>query len=62
MYEISQGPSPSSMDVCDLGGGSVPPRLHTGGAKNPLGQEEPAPHKGRATEDCNIQCKNITKR
>ena len=26
-----------------------------------LGQEEP-PHKGRATGDCNIQCKNITKR
>ena len=22
------------MDVCDLGGGSGPPRLHTGGAKN----------------------------
>ena len=27
-------PVPSSMDVCDLGGGSGPPRLHTGGAKN----------------------------
>ena len=26
-----------------------------------LGREEP-PHKGRATEDCNIQCKSITKR
>ena len=26
-------PVPSSMDVCDLGGGSRPPRLHTGGAK-----------------------------
>ena len=25
---------PSSMDVCDLGGGSVLPRLHAGGAKN----------------------------
>ena len=22
------------MDVCDLGGGSCPPRLHTGGATN----------------------------
>ena len=22
------------MDVCDLGGGSGPPRIHTGGAKN----------------------------
>ena len=27
-------PVPSSMDVCDLGGGSGPPRLHTGGANN----------------------------
>ena len=27
-------PVPSSMDVCDLGGGSGQPRLHTGGAKN----------------------------
>ena len=27
-------PVPSSMDVCDLGGGSGPPRLHTGGAHN----------------------------
>ena len=27
-------PVPSSMDVCDLGGGSGPPTLHTGGAKN----------------------------
>ena len=27
-------PVPNSMDVCDLGGGSGPPRLHTGGAKN----------------------------
>ena len=27
-------PVSSSMDVCDLGGGSGPPRLHTGGAKN----------------------------
>ena len=27
-------PVPGSMDVCDLGGGSGPPRLHTGGAKN----------------------------
>ena len=27
-------PVPSSMDVCDLGGGSGPPRLHTGCAKN----------------------------
>ena len=27
-------PVPSSMDVCNLGGGSGPPRLHTGGAKN----------------------------
>ena len=27
-------PFPSSMDVCDLGGGSGPPRLHTGGGKN----------------------------
>ena len=27
-------PVPSSMDVCDLGGGSGTPRLHTGGAKN----------------------------
>ena len=27
-------PVPSSMDVCELGGGSGPPRLHTGGAKN----------------------------
>ena len=27
-------PVPSSMDVCDLGGRSGPPRLHTGGAKN----------------------------
>ena len=27
-------PVPSSMYVCDLGGGSGPPRLHTGGAKN----------------------------
>ena len=27
-------PVPSSMDVCDLGGGSGPLRLHTGGAKN----------------------------
>ena len=27
-------PVPSSMDVCDLGGGSGPPRLHTGGAKS----------------------------
>ena len=27
-------PVPSSMDVCDLGGGSGPPRLHAGGAKN----------------------------
>ena len=27
-------PVPSSMDVCDLSGGSGPPRLHTGGAKN----------------------------
>ena len=27
-------PVPSSMDVCDLGCGSGPPRLHTGGAKN----------------------------
>ena len=26
-----------------------------------MGQEEP-PHKGRATEDRNLQCKNITKR
>ena len=24
------------MDVCDIGGGSGPPRLHTGGAKNIL--------------------------
>ena len=27
-------PAPSGMDVCDLGGGSGPPRLHTGGANN----------------------------
>ena len=27
-------PVPSSMDVWDLGGGSGPTRLHTGGAKN----------------------------
>ena len=27
-------PIPSSMGVFDLGGGSGPPRLHTGGAKN----------------------------
>ena len=27
-------PVPSSMDACDLGGGSGPPRLNTGGAKN----------------------------
>ena len=27
-------PVPSSMDVCDLRGGSGPPRLHTGGAKS----------------------------
>ena len=27
-------PVPSNMDVCDLGRGSGPPRLHTGGAKN----------------------------
>ena len=27
-------PVPNSVDVCDLGGGSGPPRLHTGGAKN----------------------------
>ena len=27
-------PVPSIMDVCDLGGGSRPPRIHTGGAKN----------------------------
>ena len=27
-------PVPSCMDICDLGGGSGPPRLHTGGAKN----------------------------
>ena len=27
-------PVPSSMDVCDLGGGSGQPRLHTGGTKN----------------------------
>ena len=25
-------PVPNSMDVCDLGGGSGPPILHTGGA------------------------------
>ena len=25
-------PVPNSMDVCDLGSGSGPPRLHTGGA------------------------------
>ena len=32
--QISQGPqSPTAwMDVCDLGGGSGPPRLHAGGA------------------------------
>ena len=30
----SKYPVPSSMDVCDLGGGSGPSRLHTGGAKN----------------------------
>ena len=29
-------PVPSSMHVCDLGGGSGPPRLHTGSAKNLL--------------------------
>ena len=46
-------PVHSSMDVCDLGGGSGPPRVHTVGAKSEsLGQEEP-PHKGRATKDCN---------
>ena len=27
-------PAPSSMDACDVGGGSGPPILHTGGAKN----------------------------
>ena len=27
-------PVPSSIDVCDLGGGSGPPRLHIGGANN----------------------------
>ena len=27
-------PVPSSMDVCDLGSGSGPPRLHTGSANN----------------------------
>ena len=27
-------PVPSSMDVCDLGGGSGPTRQHTGGSKN----------------------------
>ena len=27
-------PVPSSLNVCDLGGGSGPPRLHTEGAKN----------------------------
>ena len=27
-------PVPNSMDVCDLGGGSGPPRLYTEGAKN----------------------------
>ena len=31
---MSRPPVPSSVDVCDLGGGSGPPRLHTGGAKN----------------------------
>ena len=29
-----RAPVLSSMDVCDLGGGSGTPRLHTGGAKN----------------------------
>ena len=48
----SRPPVPSSIDVCDIGGGSGPLRLHTGGES--LGQEEP-PHKGRTTEDYNIQ-------
>ena len=30
----SRPPVPSSMDVCDLGNGSGPPRLRTGGDKN----------------------------
>ena len=34
MLNKPRPPVPSSMDVCDLGGGSGPPRLHTGGAKN----------------------------
>ena len=48
--------------VCDLGGGSGPLRPHTGGAKNLWVNKNHHAHKGRATEDCNIQCKNISKR
>ena len=33
-YKYAKAPVPSSMDVCDLGRGSGPPRLHKGGAKN----------------------------
>ena len=50
-------PVPSSMDVCDLGCGSGPPRLHTG-----IFESRRTTTQGRATEDCNIHCKNITKR
>ena len=32
-------PVPNSMDVCDLGGGSGKPRLHTGGAKNVMAKK-----------------------
>ena len=48
------------MDVYDLGGGSGPLILHTGGANN-IGVKKNHHTKG-ATKDCNIQCKNITKR
>ena len=48
------------MDVCDLGGGSGPLRLHNGGANNISVKKNN--HTRGATENCNIKCKNITKR
>ena len=51
---------PNSMDICDLGGGSGPPRLHTGVLR--ISGSRRTTTQGGATEDRNIQCKNITKR
>ena len=48
---------PNSMDICDLGGGSGPPTLHTGVLRISGSRRTTT-----TTEDRNIQCKNITKR